>query len=202
MRTKVSELVLCALPLVLSSAIAGTSGLPNRAVSLGPDLSMYVEQGLSVSIAVKSDGEATMLDGPFSVRFADGTIAVEGQLKSGQFHGPKVWYDSNGQMRGRGVYRDGIPVGQEVWWDQFGAVSRILNLDDQGALHGVDSYFSGGTLVRMIEWNHGEPVVMREYEDGTVVRTSSPEQVWEYFEQRRLKREAQPGATDNPGDAQ
>jgi hypothetical protein len=173
-----------------------------------PDtISYYLERGCSVNAhLVRRDGK-TIFDGAFTISAPEGDTVVTGRLANGDLDGEFLVFRKTGELSSRSTYSAGIEVGERIYWDAEGRLLRITRFGLDGRKDRTEQIFAGGSISLEIDWEHHEPVEIREYVNGQLAKTLRGSDVQTWIENRRAaiaaeKKAAQPGATDNPDGAQ
>jgi len=154
-------------------------------------LSRFVDDGYLVSYRMKRSGfRSWVLDGPFSVRFPDGTRFVQGQYLNGVWDGALLSWDEAGQLASIEYYDKGKQSGVAVFLEER-RLSRWVHYLD-GEKDGPEVYLSNMVqLGKVVDWEQGHPVSLRMYENGVVVTTLVGRALHDYFvEQMRYAEEA------------
>ena len=111
----------------------------------------YWDNGRLKSESRYVDGQ---LDGPFKTWYENGQMFQDGQYAKGMMDGSWLIFYPNGQLAARAQYEKG--TGKQTCYSEEGCIIMEVNYVDNQK-HGKEiHYATDGTVVQVIEYDHGE----------------------------------------------
>lgn len=192
-------------PVFLFAARVACSGeMMERQVTqslvIDPLLTAYLEEGCHIKSTIALEDGKPGISGGFQVLTREGEIVVEGTFSNGRFEGDLKVY-SKGQIVVLERHRNGKPTGDFIEWDVSGRLTHITHYDNDGRKTGTEVRYNHGVVTIEIDWEKGQPLESRRFENGEIVERVSGKELLDLLRAKAIKESMNRGEDKASGES-
>lgn len=150
--------------LIPPDSVEGTKGPEGRIVTMRREYGKPPEE-----IRLENRGE---LDGQCLLYYPNGSLKAEVHYKTGELHGPSIYYSEKGAVLSKSWFEKGKQQGECKWYYPKGTLYCIQRYKD-GLWHGKQEYYyEDGTPKTLMHYKNGqlEGKVLTYYPEGQLKR--------------------------------